>query len=53
MTVKELIEKLKEFPQDMRVQTYDWLDIDNVEIKTWQDSNWPYDQPDEDRVIIE
>lgn len=31
-TVKELIEKLKEFPEDLRVINYEFFDLDNVEI---------------------
>lgn len=32
MTVKELIEKLKEFPEDMRVINYEGFNIYDVEI---------------------
>lgn len=31
MTVKELIEKLKEFPEDMEVLNYEYFDILDVE----------------------
>ena len=31
MTVKELIEKLKEFPEDMEVLNYEYFDIQEVE----------------------
>lgn len=31
MTVKELIEKLKEFPEDMEVLNYEYFDIYDVE----------------------
>jgi len=53
MVVKELINKLKEFPQDMKVQMDGFIDIDDVRIHIWVDSNYPYNEPDEDRVIIE
>ena len=53
MIVKELINKLKEFPQDMKVQTDGFIDIDDVKIHTWVHSNYPYNEPDENRVIIE
>ena len=53
MIVKELINKLKEFPQDMKVQTDGFIDIDDIRIHTWVHSNYPYNEPDEDRVIIE
>lgn len=52
MTVAELINKLKEFPQDMKVQTDGFIDIDDVEIHTWEHTNYPYNLPNEDRVII-
>lgn len=30
MTVKELIERLKEFPEDMEVLNYEYFDINDV-----------------------
>lgn len=30
MTAKELIEKLKEFPEDMEVLNYEYFDIQNI-----------------------
>lgn len=30
MTVKELIEKLKEFPEDMEVLNYEYFDVNDV-----------------------
>lgn len=53
MVVKELINKLKKFPQDIKVQMDGFIDIDDVRIYTCVDSNYPYNEPDEDRVIIE
>ena len=57
MTVGELIEKLKEFPQDMPVAT--WSDFQypdggeiDVQIRTWVHSNYPYNLPDTDYVDI-
>ena len=53
MTVKQLIEKLKLFPEDMPVTTFsditprDVADPDAIEItiKTWEDGIYPYDRP--------
>ena len=58
MTVGELIEKLKKFPQDMPVATdrnFQYPDGDPLEvsIRTWVDSNYPYNLPDTDYVNIE
>lgn len=58
MTVKELIDKLKEFPQDMPVaiegmfQYPDGEDID-VSVRTWVHNNHPYNLPDTEYVCIE
>ena len=54
MTVKQLIDALSEFPQEMPVATFgdvDWTTKDDprwieVKIKTWVHGNWPYDKPD-------
>ena len=56
MKVCELIEKLKELPQDAYIATYNdisWGDKDDpnqIQIKkhTWVHSNYPYDKPDFD-----
>ena len=57
MTVKELIEELQKFPLDMPVATDGCFNYPNgdkfeVSIKTWVDSNYPYDLPDTDYVDI-
>ena len=60
MTVKQLIEKLKEFPEDMPVATFDdicWSDIDNPEYidvakHTWEDKNPPCLKPSFDYVNL-
>lgn len=52
MTVGQLIEKLKEYPQDMPVTVIDSIDYKSkdddehiyVTKKTWVDSNYPYDR---------
>lgn len=61
MTVKQLIEKLREFPENMPVATFYDInpsDIDNpdfieVSICTWEHSNFPYDKPSFDYVNLE
>lgn len=51
LTVGELIEKLKEFPQDLPVCA-DCNGIDTVEKRTWEASNYPYNRPDEDYICL-
>ena len=53
MMVKELIEILKEFPGDMEVMDTMYMDIENVYEGTWTDTNYPYNEPDKQVVIIE
>lgn len=61
MTVKQLIEKLKEFPENMPVATINYInpeDIDDpewirVSMATWVHSNYPYNKPDFDYVNLE
>lgn len=53
MIVKELIEKLKEFPEDMEVMNDMYMEIDNVRYGVWVHSNYPYNKPDRQVVIIE
>ena len=52
MTVKELIDKLKQFPEDMEVMDYLYMDIEDVHERTWEDTNYPYDKPDKQVVVI-
>lgn len=52
MTVKELIDILKEFPEDMEVMDMSFMDIESVCEKTWVHSNYPYDKPDKQVAII-
>ena len=53
MKVKELIEKLQQFDENLRVVDDYYLEIEKVEERTWVDSNYPYDRPDEQVVVIE
>lgn len=61
MTVAQLIEELKKWPQDMPIATMQdigpsaaldphWIKVSK---KTWMHSNWPYDKPDFDYVDLE
>ena len=52
MTVKELIKRLKEFPEDMEVFDGAHTEIEEVFEGTWTDSNYPYDKPDKQVVFI-
>ena len=58
MTVKELIEKLQTFPQDMPVGVDGDFYYPNgydleVSVRTWVHGNYPYNLPDTDYVNIE
>lgn len=60
MTVKQLMDKLRTYPEDMPVAT--WNDInhhdkddpDHIEVTlcTWVDGNYPYSQPDFEYVNL-
>lgn len=49
VTVKELIEKLKEFPEDMEVLSYEYQSIGN---SLFIDTYWDYDRKEKEYVII-
>lgn len=46
LTVKGLIERLKEFPEDMPVCDDDIFPVNGVEEYLWVDTNYPYEKPD-------
>ncbi len=61
MTVAELVEELKKWPQDMPVAVdgniyyppeYEGNRLE-ISKRTWVDSNYPWDQPDFDYINIE
>lgn len=52
MTVEELIKNLDKFPKDMEVMDSGYMDIESVYEGTWTDTNYPYDKPDRQVVII-
>lgn len=46
LTVKGLIDKLKEFPEDIPVCDDDNCPINDVVEYMWEDTNYPYNIPD-------
>ena len=54
MTVKELINELKKWPEDLIVAVYHEPFEDIILKKcTWIHSNYPYDKPDVDYLSLE
>ena len=53
MTVKELIDRLKQFPEDMEVMDTDYMGIERVYARTWTHTNFPYSKPDKQVIIID
>lgn len=52
MTVEELIKELEKFPKDMEVMDTAYYDIESVYEGTWTDTNYPYNKPNKQVVII-
>ena len=52
MTVEELIKELEKFPKNMEVMDAMYYDIESVYEGTWTHTNYPYDKPDKQVVII-
>lgn len=52
MTVKELINELQKYPEDMEVMDMNYMDIEKVYETTLEHTNYPYDKPDKQVVII-
>ena len=52
MKVKELINKLKEFPQDLEVYDICMDKVEEIKLVHWIDPNYPYKDED-DRIVIE
>lgn len=51
--VKDLISELNKFPQDMPVSIdYAGVEIEEIKVETWVHSNYPYNLPDKDYVVI-
>lgn len=53
MTVKELKEELSKYDNDMEVYDCSLLKIEKVYEKTWTHTNYPYDKPDKQILILE
>ena len=51
MTVKELIDRLKNFPEDMEVVD-EYEEITDVYKGILMHNNYPYDKPDKEVVVI-
>ena len=52
MLVGELIKELEKFPKNMEVMDVGYLEIESVYEGTWIHTNYPYDKPDKQVVII-
>ena len=53
-TVKDLIERLKKFPQDMPIATYgEPFEEIVITKKVWTHNNYPYDGPDVEYIDLE
>lgn len=52
MKVGELIEELNKYDDNMEVYDEGLIKIIGVEERTWVDSNYPYDKPDKQIVVI-
>lgn len=53
MKVSELIEKLKRYDDNMEVYDSTGCEVENVRLTTWSHSNYPYNKPDKQIVVIE
>lgn len=52
-TVGDLIMELMKYPFDMQVRDMGKNKIERIYQDVWTDTNYPYDQPDADIVVIE
>ena len=52
MTIKELMERLKEFSEDIKVIGACGMEIEGVYEGIWIHTNYPYNKLDEKVVII-
>ena len=52
MTKQELIKLLEPFPDDMEVVDTTFYSIDGVQESTWEHTNYPYDKPDKQVIMI-
>ena len=52
MNVEELIAELSKFPGDMHVCDVCYIEIEGVAEKTWEHTNYPYDKPDKQVLVL-
>ena len=52
MTVNQLIDMLKKMSQDLEVYDSSWQPIEQVCIATWEDTNYPYNKPNKEVIVI-
>lgn len=52
MSVSQLIDMLKKMPQDLEVYDSSWELVEYVCTATWEHTNYPYDKPDKEIVMI-
>ena len=52
MIVKDLIEALQRFDPNLKVVDDYMYEITEIKETTWVDSNYPYNRPDEQVVVI-
>ncbi len=53
LIVDELIKLLQQFPKDMGVVDCGFNGITGASIRTWIHSNYPWNKPDTDYVMLE
>ena len=52
MNVRELITELRKFQEDMPVCDACYIEIDGAVEKTWEDTNYPYNRPNKQVVVL-
>lgn len=52
MTVEDLIKELEKFPKNMEVMDSAYIAIESAYEGTWTHTNYPYDKPNKQVVII-
>lgn len=52
LKVSELIELLSKFDSDLEVYDISGNEVEGVEERTWTHTNYPYDKPDKQIIVI-
>lgn len=52
MSVSQLIDMLKKMPQELEVYDSSWEPVEYVCTAVWEHTNYPYDKPDKEIVMI-